>query len=317
MNRKVVKLLKELGLWKRFVVMLVLRLPFDFLNAVLSANMLESFIRLIEEGKGERLMHNFWIFLLFTVLLFGYNVTIWSTISIKADMLFHRKLRMKLMEAMFSRSQQEMEEYSEGDWITRLNNDVDKTVNYITEPINFMHAAIAAFNFILSSIVLLVLNFNMFAVTIMIMFPFFYLCNFVILRKIPLYKKKAQESYAAYTNWLEPIAASGDIVTVYDGHKIVMDKIEEVSREIMKENIKAHKLTAWTSFFTVLSGVFGYLLLLFMGNSMMGYKVRDFAALMKITQYRGEMMKSLMCVNSCNSNMKINLSGVDRVDEVI
>ena len=317
MNRKVIKLLKDLGLWKRFVVMFILRLPFDFLAAILNANMLESFFRLMEEGKGERLMHNFWIFLLFSVLLFSYNCLVWSTVSIKADMLFHQKLRMRLMERMFARDQQEMEEYSEGDWITRINNDVDKTVNYITEPLNFMHAAIASFNFILSSVVLAFLNFNMLAVTLMIMLPFFYLSCVVIIRKVPTYKKNAQKSFAVYTNWLEPIVASGDMIAIYDGQEAVMDKVEEVSARIMKENIKAHRLTAWSSFFNILSGLSGYLLLLFMGNSMMGYKVRDFAELLKITQYRGEMMKSGMCVNACISNMKMNLSGVNRVDEVI
>ena len=45
MDRRIIELLKKLGLWRNFVVIMILRAPFDFLNAVLGANMLESFIR--------------------------------------------------------------------------------------------------------------------------------------------------------------------------------------------------------------------------------------------------------------------------------
>ena len=96
-----------------------------------------------------------------------------------------------------------------------------------------------------------------------------------------------------------------------------MDKIEKKSLQIMRENNKAHRLTALASLVNVFSGNLGYLLLLFLGNSMMGSGIRDFAQLTKITQYRGQMMQSVMCVNTCAGRMKTNLSGVLRVEEVL
>ncbi|MBR3470580.1 MAG: ABC transporter ATP-binding protein [Lachnospiraceae bacterium] len=317
MDRRVVRILKSLGLWKRFVVMLILRSPFDFLNAVLGANMIERFLRLAQQQDAQNLQRSFWNFLLFTVLLFGYNATIWATVSVRADMLFHERLRTRLFETMLSRTQQEMEERSAGDWITRLNSDVDKTANYLTEPINFMHRSIAIVNLVLSSVVLMILNAKLYLAAILVMIPFFFLGAVIIIRKIPTYRKKAQEAFATYVSWMEPIVNTGEAIRIFDGGQITLQKVEEASKEILRENMKAHRLTAFSSLVNIFSGNLGYLLLLLMGNSMMGSEVRDFAQLSKITQYRGEMMRSVMCVSNCQSRMKANLSGAIRVEEVL
>ncbi len=180
-----------------------------------------------------------------------------------------------------------------------------------------MHAMIATVNLILSSVILIILNPKLFSVAVLVMIPFFILSSVVIIRKIPYYRKRAQESHAGYTNWMEPIVEAGDAITIFDGEEIVMRKVEEESLAIMRQNVKAHKLTAWSSLVNIISGNLGYILLLLMGNSMIGSGVKDFAELTKITQYRGQMMMGVMCVNSCMNNMKTNLSGAERVDEVL
>ena len=48
MNKDVYRMLKTSGVWKTFLIMLILRSPFDILNSVLTANMMQSFIRMIE-----------------------------------------------------------------------------------------------------------------------------------------------------------------------------------------------------------------------------------------------------------------------------
>ncbi|MBP5192461.1 MAG: ABC transporter ATP-binding protein [Eubacterium sp.] len=317
MNHKVIRILKELGLWKTFVIVMILRSPFDFLNSMLNANMLESFIRLTDQRDGDNLSRTFWIFLMFTLLLFAYNASVWATVAVKTDMMLHRRLRMKLLESMLSRTQQEMEEYSEGDWITRINNDVDKVADYLTAPINFMHSMIAVVNLVFSSMILIMLNPTLFGVSIFLMIPFFILSGIVIVRNIPKFRKNAQESFARYTNWTAPIVEAGDAITVFDGQDIVLDKVREESERIMRENVKAHRRTALSSAVTATSGMTGYILLLLIGNSMIGTKIKDFAELMKITQYRGHMMMGVMCVNSGINNMKTNLTGVVRVDEIL
>lgn len=317
MDGRVIRLLKRLGLWKSFIVIMLLRAPFDFLNAVLGANMLESFIRLIENGEEDRLLSNFWIFLLFTVLLFSYNVTVWSTISVSFEMRFQRVTRMKMLSIMLQSTQQDMERYSAGDWISRLCTDVDKLMDYMMSPVNFMHGLIATVNLVFSSVVLLVINGKLLAAALIVMVPFFIISSVILIRKIPYFRLKSRESYARYTNWMEPIITAGDAINVFEGQELVLQKVRETSEKIMRDNMKAHKRSAWSSFFQIFSGNLGYLLLLIMGNGMMGKEIGDFARLTKITQYRGEMMRSVMIVNTCLNRMRTNLAGAVRVDEIL
>ena len=317
MDGRVISLLKKLGLWRNFIVIMVLRSPFDFLNAVLGANMLESFIRMIEKGEKEKLFQNFWMFVLFTVLLFGYNVLIWSTVSVKFEMRFQRETRMKMLSIMLESTQQDMERHSAGDWISRLCTDIDKLMDYMMTPVNFMHCLIATVNLVLSSAVLLMINGKLLFAALIVMIPFFIISSVVLIRKIPYFRKKSQENYAQYTNWMEPIVSAGEAIKIFEGQEIVLQKVRETSEKILKENMQAHKRSAWSSFFQIFSGNLGYLLLLVMGNGMIGREIGDFARLTKITQYRGEMMRSVMIVNACLNRMRINLAGAIRVDEIL
>ena len=317
MNKKVRRLLKETGMTRDFIIMMILRAPFDFLNAVLASNMLESFIRMVERKEEGALLSNFGIFLLFTVLLFGYNMFVWAFVSMKINIRFIKKLRMRVYKSLLSRTGQEMEELSAGDWISRLNSDIDKTDLYLVGPLNFMHLLIASVNLCLSSLVLFIVNRTMLAVALVIMLPFFFLSSVVIIKRVPVFKKKSREHYARFTNWMEPAVNSSEAIRIFEGEELVKSKAEEESLKIMKNNMKAHSRMALASGINTFSGTLGYFLLFFLGNSMMGSEIEDFGKMLKITQYRGEMMKSVMMTNTCISRMKGNLPAAERVEEVL
>ena len=317
MNRKVRKILKETGMTKDFILVMILRAPFDFINALLSANMLETFIRLAERKEEGELLPTFGMFLLFTVIMFGYNMFVWAVVTMKINIRFIKKLRMRVYKSLLSRTGQEMEELSAGDWISRLNSDIDKTDLYLVGPLNFMHLLIASVNMTLSAAVLFMLNRTMLAVSLLVTLPFFYLSSVVAIRKVPVFKKNSREHYAKYTNWMEPVVNASESIRIFDGEELVMAKAEEESLKIMKNNMKAHKRTALATGINTFSGMTGYLLLLFLGNSMIGSELDDFARMMKITQYRGEMMKSVMMINNCVGRMKGNLPAAERVEEVL
>ena len=317
MNRKVRKILKETGMTKDFILVMILRAPFDFINALLSANMLETFIRLAERKEEGELLPTFGMFLLFTVIMFGYNMFVWAVVTMKINIRFIKKLRMRVYKSLLSRTGQEMEELSAGDWISRLNSDIDKTDLYLVGPLNFMHLLIASVNMTLSAAVLFMLNRTMLAASLLVTLPFFFLSSVVAIRKVPVFKKNSREHYAKYTNWMEPVVNASESIRIFDGEELVMAKAEEESLKIMKNNMKAHKRTALATGINTFSGMTGYLLLLFLGNSMIGSELDDFARMMKITQYRGEMMKSVMMINNCVGRMKGNLPAAERVEEVL
>ena len=317
MNKKAIRILKETGMMRDFIFMMILRAPFDFLNAVLASNMLESFIRLVERKEEGELFSNFGIFLLFTILLFGYNMFVWAVVSMKINIRFIKKLRMRVYKSLLSRTQQEMEKLSAGDWISRLNSDIDKTDLYLVGPLNFMHMVIAVVNITMSAVVLFILNRTMLFAALAVTLPFFFLSSVVVIKKIPVFKKRSREHYARFTNWMEPVVNSSEAIKIFEGEELVLKKAREESLLIMKNNMKVHKRMALASGINTFSGISGYLLLLFLGNSMMGSEIEDVARMFKITQYRGEMMKSVMMVNSCIGRMKTNLPGAERVEEVL
>ena len=317
MNRKVRIILKETGMTKDFILVMILRAPFDFINALLSANMLETFIRLAERKEDGEFLPTFGMFLLFTVIMFGYNMFVWAVVTMKINIRFIKKLRMRVYKSLLSRTGQEMEELSAGDWISRLNSDIDKTDLYLVGPLNFMHLLIASVNMTLSAAVLFMLNRTMLAVSLLVTLPFFFLSSVVAIRKVPVFKKNSREHYAKYTNWMEPVVNASESIRIFDGEELVMAKAEEESLKIMKNSMKAHKRTALATGINTFSGMTGYLLLLFLGNSMIGSELDDFARMMKITQYRGEMMKSVMMINNCVGRMKGNLPAAERVEEVL
>ena len=317
MNKSIWKLLQNIGVHKLMLAILLLRAPFDFLNAVLGANMLEQFIRIMELGEKERLWSTFLRFLLLSVLLFAYNMTVWMTISINGNISMHKNFRKRMLAAILRLDAKELEEQSGGDWITRLGNDIDRTCDYLTAPLNYMPMFIALVSFVCTSVILMPLELSLFAVAIAVMFPFFFLSSVVVIRNIPSYKKNAQEKLARYTNWVEAVFTSHTTIRMFQGEESVLEKVDKISREMLHENMKIHRRMATTALINIFSGNLGYLLLLLLGNSMIGESVKDFAMLSKITQYRGEMMRSMMCINTSLGNMRTNLAGANRVEACI
>ncbi|MBO4688625.1 MAG: ABC transporter ATP-binding protein [Clostridiales bacterium] len=316
MFRKLCQLLRELGVLRLFIVSLLLRAPFDFLSTVLSANLIYRFIRLMEQGNKEQLLPTFWLFLLLSLLLFVYNMTIWATISMKLNLLLLSRLRKKLFTHILSSEYADIQCFSSGEWINRMNYDVDRLHAYMMGPVTFMHLFIALVNLILSSIILAFMNLPLLVVSVVITVPLMLLSCIVVVRRIPEFKKRAQEKFGEYTNWAEPILRAHQAISIFDGKDLVLQKVEDTSLSMLKENMKAHRAMARSKFLNTLSGGSGYVLLLALGGTMMGEAIDSLATLMKITQYRAGVMQSVFVINRSVNNMKNNRAGAERTLEV-
>lgn len=317
MDKRLWKMLHSIGVDRVMLLILLLRAPFDLLNAVIKSNMLEQFLRIAEQGEREKIGSTFWTFLLCSVLLFAYNMTVWMTISVTGTVAMHRGFRRKMFGTILNKNYGEIRARSNGSWITGLGSDIDRTCDYLTAPLNFMHLFIALICFIGSSVILCRSNVTLFVISLAVMLPFFFFSSGVILKPVSTCKKRAQEKLAEYANWVEPVVNSHTAIRVFGGEDLVLQKVEETSLAIMRENMKGHRRVAASALCNIFSGNLGYLLLLFIGNSMMGAGIRDFAMLSRITQYRGEMMGNVMMMNNCIGNMRTNQAGVERVYEVL
>ena len=317
MNGKMVKLLKRLGLSRSFIIILMLRCPFDFVNAFITANMLERFILLTESGDESGLTKAFFFFLTASALLFIYNMSVWCTISMRFCISFQKGLRKTILDIILGYDQSRLDKLSAGEMMTVLNSDVDKALNYLAGPLNTVHMACALVNMLLSSAILLRLSLPLFIIAVAVMLPFMFLSTKVVTRKVPVFKKEAQKSFARFTDIVPTAVEAQPVLKIYRGEKLLESRAKEISLDIMKNNMKAHNRIAWTYFINTFSGILGYVLLLLAGNSMIGTRLDGFARLTKITQYRGTMMQSAMTVTACVNNRKANLAGVERVCKIL
>ena len=317
MNKQVRKLLKEAGVWREFVVMMILRSPFDICNSILTANMMQTFMRLIEQNQSENLGKTLGVFFVLTVLLFGYNMTIWSTIAVRFTVKLQKTLREKMFDKIMKLPAAELMGSSKAEWFTRLNNDIDKAVGYLVSPINFMHMVIASVNLVISSVIMMFLSVELYIIGICCLVPFFMLNVFVISSKINVFKKEAQKSLVGYTDWIDAALKEKEMLAVYDAKDFAGKRIAQKSTGILKQNMKAHNRGAICNMFYAFSGMLGYLLLLYRGNGIIEKKLDDFADLCKVTQYRGRLVLSFNCVLNSIINMRGSLVGVERVNEVL
>ena len=317
MDKRMWRMLKDIGVEKVMFLILILRSPFDLVNAVIKSNMLERFIRIAEQGDGNKIWGSFLFFLFSSCLLFLYNMTVWMTISVTGTVAMHKGFRKKMFKTILDKKYADVSKQSNGYWINRLGSDSDRACDYLTAPLNFMHLFIALICFAGASVILFRINAFLFFVSLSATMPFFLLSSMVILNRVTVYKKKAQEKLAEYTNWVEPVINSHTSISIFGGEELVLKKVEETSLGILRENMKGHRRIAASALCNIFSGNLGYLLLLFIGNSMIGEGLRDFAVLSKVTQYRGEMMRNVMMINNCIGNMRTNVAGVERVSEVL
>lgn len=316
MNKSAYGMLKDSGQKRIFFVMILLRLPFDTLRAMLAANMLEKFLRVADTGTYEDLFRCFIGFLILSILLFAYNMTVWMTISVRTSVNFHNGVKRNVFKALLNLSAEEMAQESVGDRISRLNNDTDTAINYLNAPVNYMHMVIALCNVICSSLFMLFLNPELYILTVLIAGISFTINTGAVTREITEILSKSRDKFAGLTGMLSLMLAGKEAVEIYDAREFLISKTEESSRNIMKQNMKAWQKTAVSSMVMTLSGGLGYLVLLIAGDRMMGKRIEDFAKLTKITQYRANMIMSVGLVNDCIVNMRGNLVGVKKVTEI-
>ena len=310
-------MLKEAGVWCEFVVMMILRSPFDICNSILTANMMQKFMRLIEQGKSENLGKTLGVFFVLIVMLFGYNMTIWSTIAVRFTVKLQKALREKMFDKIMKLPAGELMGSSGAEWFTRLNNDVDKAVGYLVNPINFMHMVIASVSLVISSVIMMFLSVGLYIIGISTLVPFFMLNVFVISARIGDHKKEAQKALVGYTDLAEVTLKGKEMLAVYDAKDFAKERIEKKSLEILKQNMKAHNRGSICNMFYAFSGMLGYILLLYKGNDIIDTKFDDFADICKVTQYRGNIVLNFNCVLNSIINMRGSLVGVERVNEVL
>lgn len=317
MSKEVYKMLRQAGMQKKFLCLLILRCPFDYLFSALTANMLCYFIKAMEEKSIFQLVQYFFGFLALCICLFSYNGYVWRLFASKVTVQFQAILRENIVKKMTTEEASEIEKESTGKWMTLVNRDLDLANSFLNGPVNFMHGFIAFVNIVISSIVLNVLSVKLSIISILCIIPYFFISHCYIMKSLTKLQKQVQHQVCNYTNWLEPVIKSAETIEVYDANEFILCKIERESKEILKVNMQIHRKDALQRMLNMLTGNIGYLMLLIFGASMIGTTIEDFGTLTKITQYRANLFGSVAMLIQCLCNMKRNYAGVLHVNEAL
>lgn len=299
-----------------FLLLLLLRCPFDFLFSAYHANLMKRMFDAIEAKSERQLIWTFFLFLLAALLLFLYNGTIWVFFS-KYIARLGARVRIKLFEKITSLSYRTVSEQSAGEWVTLMNSDTEIAVNVIGGVMNTPHGAVALTSVLLSAIVLAVLDWKIFLLSLCFIIPHFCFSLVRLVKPMTGLKEQSQQELANLTAWIAPVIESNEVIQLYGAEEFLRSKIEENSLRLRANQMKIHRKNAINNSLMPLFGVSGYLAMLLFGARQIRQQECSFGDLTKKIQYRGSYVAGVVVVLRCFMNIRTNFAGVKRVNDVI
>ena len=151
------KVIRRMGLWRKYIFLLLLRSPFDAFRTWLSANLMKSIFNCLETDNSDALLKLCILYGLLCAMLFVYNGMIWAkyaAFSAKVEIWLQKKMFEKILRLPLKR----IEHRFSGEWITRLNSDIQAAFTMMNGPMNIPHLVVAIINTMLSCFLMLKSN---------------------------------------------------------------------------------------------------------------------------------------------------------------
>jgi ABC-type bacteriocin/lantibiotic exporter with double-glycine peptidase domain len=314
--RDFIAMFRVTGGFRRFIILLLLRCPFEALRTCVIAAFLRFAFRSVTGENVNELYMTCAIFALGCMFLFLYNGTVWRAYSTFATKWAGR-LRRILFRHISGLSLQQIEAKSSGEWITRLNSDAQAATAIQNQSLHLPHAAVSVINTCLSSILLIMVNPSFFGVTVLFVVPNMLISQFIIARPMTSLALDVQEATAENTTDLNTIVTCADTAAIYDAQVFLLKRFEESSLKLRKASMKMRRQAALGSGMLPLVGMGGYLVMLLIGGKMIAAGKIDFGTLTAAFQYRGGILVgSMMFVNSL-INIKATMAGVKRINDTM
>ncbi|MDR0287511.1 MAG: ABC transporter ATP-binding protein/permease [Clostridiales bacterium] len=307
------KILKVTDCTVRFILLLLLRSPFDALWTVINAVFLQNVFNAVTQNNTSGLISACLFFGIENVCLFLYNGTVWSTNATFAVRMEGR-LRLKLFQKISSLPCKKVEESPSGDLLTRLNMDVQMPFSYGP---HFPHAICAVANIVVSSIILLHMNLAIFIWVILFVIPYILTGWFLVAHAMPKLNKKCLEATAKNTGELTALLTCAGVSAIYDGQEYLMGRFERSSLELLRANMKMRIRNALSSAITPLFGLGGYLALLAIAGGWIGAGLLTFGDLSAVFQYRGGILAGSLMLINCAVSIQASMAGIRRINETM
>lgn len=309
------KLIKGMGIQRKYIILLLLRSPFDALRTWMLAGLMKSVFLFLEKGACvvDSLPEICVMYGLISTMLFVYNGVIWSmyaAFSARAEAW----LQEKMLEKFLSLTLKQADSHFSGEWITKLNSDIQAAFTMMNGPLNIPHLAVSVINTMLSlSLMLRSSLLILGAIWIFILAQLFF--NYkIVLEPMPKLKEAAQNAMSENTSAIKPLITDADAILLYDAGGLMMKKYDESSRKLMKINMKIHVRNALSDAGMPLFGATGYLAVLFIGYGFVCAGTMAFSDVVYCFQVRGSMIAGVSMFITCLNNIKANSVCVKRIN---
>jgi len=234
MIREMRKILSVTGKGKSFLLLLILRSPVATAFTVINAIFLQRAFNAVCQNSDASLNSACLFFGIATICVFLYNETVWSIYAPFAVRMESR-LRVKLFDRISSSSYERIEATSQGEWLTRLNTDVEMPFN---QPIHLPHAACAIVNISVSAVILWLMNPAIFGWVMLFAILHIVVSQIFIAGVMPKLNKESLEAKGKNTGELTALITCADTAALYDGQNYLMRRFEQSSRDLLRANMK-------------------------------------------------------------------------------
>lgn len=310
------KLVKRMGVWHKYIFLLLLRSPFDAFRTWLSANLMKSVFLCLETKFSGALMKLCVIYGLLCAVLFVYNGIIWTryaAFSAKAEIELQKKMFGKMLSLPLKR----IDHHFSGEWITRLNSDIQAAFTMMNGPLNIPHLAVAIINILLSCFLMMKSSVLFLTITWIFAIPQIIMNDKIVLKAIPKLKEASQNAMAGNTSAIRPLLTDADTILLYDAKGLMMANCAKASRRLMKINMKMHVRKAAGDAGMRLFGVGGYLVILLTGYMLIYNGTMAFSDIVYCFQVRGSILSGIFMLITCINNLKANSVCIKRINDTL
>jgi len=200
---------------RQFIILILLRCPFDALYTVIQASFLRFAFGAINKANPNELCHVCALFGIGSLFLFLYNGTVWTLYATNVTK-WVGTIRRKLFSHVSGLPLQQIESRPIGEWMTRLNADVQAATAMLNQSIHLPHAVVAIVNICASSLILILMDPRMFGLIMLFVVPHILINRIFVTKPMTRFAINVQEVTDKNTNDMNTLVTCADIAILYD-----------------------------------------------------------------------------------------------------
>jgi ABC-type bacteriocin/lantibiotic exporter with double-glycine peptidase domain len=312
MIRDMVKILKITDGGPRFALLVLLRSPISIAMTLVNAVFLRRAFDAVTLNSADLLIAACIFFGAASLATFLYNGTVWSVYAAPTTIEMECKMRIALFDKISSLPFWRVEALPKGEWLTRLNADVQAPFSE-----SWPHTFIAVVNICASSFILCRMNPAVYGLIILFVVPHIIFSQLVIARVMPLLKRKSLEAAAINTDDLDTLITCAGVAALYDGKDYFMARFEKSSMALFRANMRIRARNALSAGVLPLFGLGGYLVLLIVCGGWIADGRFTFGGLTAAFQLRGGVLLGSLALIDCMVAIQANMAGVRRLNEIM